>query len=102
MQKVPAATHQQISNFLKDHSDWTLQSKKLYRKIKFKDFKTCLEFMNQVGVYAEKAQHHPEWFNVYNNLEIWLQTHDSEEAGGGLTNKDIALACQIDLLFNHF
>ncbi len=98
--KVPAASQEQIANFLKDHKEWSLSSNKLYRKFKFKDFKDCLAFMNQVGAFAEEKQHHPEWYNVYNNLEIWLQTHDSEQVGGGLTHKDFALATHIDLLFN--
>ena len=98
--KVLAATEEQIAKFLKEHKDWSLSSNKIYRKLKFKDFKNCLSFMNQVVVFAEEKQHHPEWFNVYNNLEIWLQTHDSEQVGGGLTQKDFELATHIDLLFN--
>jgi 4a-hydroxytetrahydrobiopterin dehydratase len=48
----------------------------------------------RIGIEAEKADHHPEWFNVYNKLDIWLTTHDA----GGVSEKDLALAKIIDRL----
>lgn len=58
----------------------------------FQDFAQAFAFMTQVALLAEKADHHPEWSNVYNKVRITLTTHDA----GGLTGKDIALARQID------
>ena len=73
-------------------SEWGLQEKKLYKKFQFKDFAKAMGFMNTVALYAEKADHHPEWFNVYNRVEIWLTTHDA----GGISEKDFELAKQIE------
>lgn len=58
----------------------------------FKDFAKAFAFMTQVALAAERANHHPEWFNVWNRVEITLSTHDA----GGLTERDIALARAID------
>ena len=54
----------------------------------FKDFNEAFGFMSRVALIAEKADHHPEWKNVYKTVEVVLSTHDA----GGLTTKDIALA----------
>ncbi|MDT0575945.1 4a-hydroxytetrahydrobiopterin dehydratase [Croceicoccus sp. F390] len=64
----------------------------LYRKIVFTDFAEALAAMVRIGFAAEQADHHPEWANVYNRLEIWLTTHDA----GGVSTRDIKLAQQID------
>ncbi len=58
----------------------------------FDDFNQAWGFMNRVALAAEKADHHPEWFNVYNRVEITLTTHDA----GGLSVRDVALAEFID------
>jgi 4a-hydroxytetrahydrobiopterin dehydratase len=62
------------------------------RDLKFADFNQAWAFMTRVALAAEKADHHPEWSNVYNNVSIVLSTHDA----GGLSEKDIALAKFID------
>lgn len=62
------------------------------RSIRFKDFNAAFGFMSRVALMAEKLDHHPEWFNVYNRVEITLSTHDA----GGLSERDIALARFID------
>jgi 4a-hydroxytetrahydrobiopterin dehydratase len=62
---------------------------KTYR---FKDFTEAFSFMTRVALLAEKADHHPEWSNVYNRVEIVLTTHDAK----GLSPRDIALARAID------
>jgi 4a-hydroxytetrahydrobiopterin dehydratase len=79
---------------LKDLGGWKLQSDRdaIERSIKFKDFSAAWGFMNRVALAAEAADHHPEWFNVYNRVDIVLSTHDA----GGLTAKDVALAEKID------
>ncbi len=59
---------------------------------KFQDFNEAFGFMTRVALLAEKADHHPEWRNVYNRVEILLTTHDA----GGLSTRDVALAQAID------
>ena len=73
--------------------NWTEENNKLYRKFKFSDFVAAFSFMTKVALLAEKADHHPEWKNVYNTVEIWLCTHD---AGDVVTEKDRKLAAAID------
>ena len=58
------------------------------KSFKFADFNAAFGFMAKVALMAEKSDHHPEWFNVYNKVDITLSTHDA----GGVTEKDIALA----------
>ena len=62
------------------------------RKFTFKDFNEAFGFMARVALIAEKADHHPEWFNVYNKVEVTLSTHDA----GGVTALDITLAEAMD------
>jgi 4a-hydroxytetrahydrobiopterin dehydratase len=61
-------------------------------RIAFRDFRQAFAFMTQVALLAEKLDHHPEWCNVYNRVDMVLTTHDA----GGVTSKDIHLAQQID------
>ena len=79
---------------LKALTGWTLRADRdaIERSIKFKDFSAAWGFMNRVALAAEAADHHPEWFNVYNRVDIVLSTHDA----GGLTARDVALAKKID------
>ena len=72
---------------------WTEENNKLVRTFEFRDFKEAFAFMTQVAIIAEKMDHHPEWFNVYNRVTIELSTHD---AGGVVTEKDHKLAAEID------
>jgi 4a-hydroxytetrahydrobiopterin dehydratase len=62
------------------------------RTLKFANFAEAFGFMTRVAIMAEKADHHPEWFNVYNRVEVRLTTHDA----GGLSKRDVALATVID------
>ena len=62
------------------------------KSFKFADFNQAWGFMARVALAAEKLDHHPEWFNVYNRVDIVLSTHDA----GGLSDRDIALAKIID------
>lgn len=62
------------------------------RSYKFADFNAAFGFMTRVALVAEKMDHHPEWFNVYNRVEVTLSTHDA----GGVTQLDITLAETMD------
>ena len=64
------------------------------RGFRFRDFSAAWGFMARVALLAEKADHHPEWSNVYNRVTILLSTHDA----GGLTARDVDLAAAIDLV----
>ena len=65
------------------------------RRFVFRDFNAAFGFMVRAALVAEKHDHHPEWFNVYNRVDVTLSTHDA----GGLTQKDIALARAMDEIF---
>lgn len=75
---------------------WTYDDERsaLYRKIVLADFSEAFALMTRIALEAEKSDHHPEWFNVYNRLEIWLTTHDA----GGVSARDTTLAAIIDRL----
>ncbi len=74
---------------------WKEENNQLVRSFEFNDFSEAFAFMTRVAIEAEKMQHHPEWTNVYNKLEIRLSTHD---AGDVVTDKDRKLAEKIDAL----
>ncbi|ANU08562.1 4a-hydroxytetrahydrobiopterin dehydratase [Paraurantiacibacter namhicola] len=75
-------------------TDWTLRDdgKAIHRSFKFKDFNEAFGFMTRVAITADKQDHHPEWSNVYNRVEITLTTHDCD----GLSERDVKLARFID------
>ena len=77
-------------------ADWTLVAGRdaITKSFKFKDFSEAWGFMSRVALLAEKLDHHPEWNNVWNRVEITLSTHDA----GGLTQRDVALADAIGRL----
>lgn len=64
------------------------------RSFKFRDFNAAFGFMSRVALVAEKMDHHPEWTNVYNRVDVTLSTHDA----GGLTARDVALAKAMDAI----
>ena len=72
---------------------WILENNKLKKSFQFKDFSEAFAFMARVALAAEKMDHHPNWSNVYNRVEIELSTHD---AGDIVTEKDRKLAAIID------
>ena len=72
---------------------WQLADNKLHRQFKFADFSEAFAFMTRVAFLAEKQNHHPLWTNVWNTVDIWLNTHD---AGDIVTEKDHKLAAAID------
>ncbi|HYH13943.1 MAG TPA: 4a-hydroxytetrahydrobiopterin dehydratase [Flavisolibacter sp.] len=75
--------------------NWEEKDNSLYRKLQFKDFNEAFAFMTRVALIAEKMDHHPKWTNVWNTVEIWLNTHD---AGNTVTDRDRKLAQRIDTL----
>ncbi|MEM5516778.1 4a-hydroxytetrahydrobiopterin dehydratase [Henriciella sp. AS95] len=64
----------------------------IFKAFEFDDFATAFGFMSAMATQAEKADHHPEWFNVYNKVEVTLTSHDA----GGVTEKDVKLARKMD------
>ena len=75
---------------------WTLRddASAIYRSFKFADFSEAFAFMTRVALLAEKENHHPEWSNVYNRVEVTLTTHEA----GGLSQRDVNMAWAIDRL----
>jgi len=74
---------------------WTEQDNRLHRQFEFKDFNEAFGFMARVALLAEQQNHHPYWTNVWNTVDIYLNTHD---AGDVVTDKDHKLAKAIDTL----
>jgi 4a-hydroxytetrahydrobiopterin dehydratase len=72
----------------KDLPKWEIKNGKLHREFVFVDFVAAFSFMTKVALHAEKTNHHPEWFNVYNRVTVDLMTHDA----GGITSNDVELA----------
>lgn len=84
-----------LSAVLRDLPNWRAEAgdrPAIRRDLKFVDFNAAFGFMTRVALHADKADHHPEWSNVYNGVEIVLTTHDA----GGVTHKDVTLARFID------
>jgi 4a-hydroxytetrahydrobiopterin dehydratase len=89
---VEKMTSQQIEANLNDLSGWELRDGKVHRELKFKNFVQAWGFMTQVAMLAEKADHHPEWSNVYSRVIIDLTTHEA----GGISQRDFDLANRIN------
>ena len=86
---------EEISGSLESIPEWTIESDKLFREFAFSRFVEAFGFMTSVAIVAEKQNHHPEWFNVYNKVRIHLTTHEA----GGITENDFALARSIDKIY---
>lgn len=76
---------------------WEEKDNALHASFEFKDFITAFSFMTSVAILAEKQNHHPEWSNVYNKVQVKLSTHD---AGNIVTEKDHILAKSIDKVYS--
>ncbi|KAG0263904.1 putative pterin-4-alpha-carbinolamine dehydratase [Linnemannia exigua] len=87
-------TAQEQTDALAQLSAWSLVDGReaIKRTLVFKDFNEAFGFMSRVALYADKHDHHPEWFNVYNRVEVTLATHDVQ----GLSIRDVKLAQFID------
>ena len=84
----------QVMEALENLPGWdkTREGKAIHKRFEFKDFNDAWGFMNDVAVMAEKMNHHPDWSNIYNAVDITLTTHDV----GGITYRDIELANAIE------
>jgi 4a-hydroxytetrahydrobiopterin dehydratase len=93
-------TPQRARELLAALPEWQLDESRgaIRRRFVFADFGQAFAFMTQMALAAEKRDHHPEWSNVYNRVDIVLTTHDV----GGLTEKDIDLARTADAAFARF
>lgn len=91
---IPQMTDGERIEALSHLPGWDLHIDKtaITRKFAFRDFGEAFAFMTRVALLAEKMDHHPEWSNVYNRVEITLTTHDA----GGLSARDVAMAKAID------
>src|SRR5580693_1551281 len=87
-------TIEELKAALKRLPDWQLAREReaIIRNFQFVDFDAAFAFMTRSALLAAKMDHHPEWFNVYNKVEVTLATHDA----GGVTQKDIDLAAAMD------
>lgn len=94
---VPEFTPEETTALLKAHPDWSLvrDGKAITRTFQFRDFSEAWGFMSRIALLAEAQDHHPEWFNVYNRVEVTLTTHDAGSSGG-LSARDARLASAID------
>lgn len=93
---IAELTEPERASALAELPAWSLArgGKAIERKLAFADFSEAFAFMARVALLAEKHDHHPEWSNVYNRVEIALTTHDA----GGLSQRDVAMARAIDAL----
>ncbi len=91
-------TAQERIEALRKVPDWQMLEGRdaIARQYRFADFNAAFGFMSRLALYAERVDHHPEWFNVYSRVEITLSTHDA----GGLTQRDIDFAVFADTLAN--
>ncbi|MCA1904223.1 MAG: 4a-hydroxytetrahydrobiopterin dehydratase [Cyanobacteria bacterium KgW148] len=89
---IDRLTEAQINQELTTLNGWQIVEGKLHKVYQFPDFVAAFAFMTKVALLAEKLDHHPEWYNVYNRVVIDLTTHDA----GGISARDFALARQID------
>jgi 4a-hydroxytetrahydrobiopterin dehydratase len=93
---IAELTETERGQALSELAGWSLvrEGKAIERKFSFADFSEAFAFMTRVALLAEQHDHHPEWSNVYNRVEIALTTHDA----GGLSERDVAMARAIDAL----
>jgi len=91
----PLDAHERAA-LARDLPQWQLLEGRdaIQRSFRFRDFSEAWGFMTRAALLAEKADHHPDWFNVYNRVDVVLTTHDA----GGLSARDVALAAAMDRL----
>jgi 4a-hydroxytetrahydrobiopterin dehydratase len=90
------ATDEEIGAVIDELGAWTVEEGKLHREYVFRDFVQAFGFMTQAALLAERAAHHPEWFNVYNRVVVDLTTHEAS----GITQRDFELARGMEQITN--
>ena len=85
-------TKEKVEEALTSLNGWSFKDNGIVKNFVFEDFKEALTIMMGIGIIAEEMNHHPEWFNVYNRLDVTLATHDAN----GVTSYDLELAKFID------
>ena len=86
----------ELQTWLAGQQTWRLEDGKIRATLSFADFNEAWGFMTRVALLAEQQDHHPEWFNVYNRVEIALVTHDAD----GITDRDLKLAASVNALLS--
>ena len=91
---IKKLTKTEVTQKLKRLSGWKMVKERnaITKTFKFKDFMQAFGWMTSMAIYAEKKDHHPEWFNVYNTVVVTLSTHDS----GGVTKLDLEMAQEMN------
>lgn len=89
-------TEQEINDKLENMEGWEYSENAIHTSFEFENFKEAFTLMTRIAFEAEAQQHHPDWSNVYNQLEIKLSTHDA----GGVTEKDFKMANAIEGIVN--
>lgn len=85
-------TGDELDEAVKGLEEWSVVDGKLHKEFSFDDFVAAFGFMTSIALVAERMNHHPEWFNVYNTVRVDLATHDV----GGITTWDVELARAMD------
>ncbi|MGC9393631.1 MAG: 4a-hydroxytetrahydrobiopterin dehydratase [Anaerolineae bacterium] len=91
---IQKASDEEIQTFIKQYNSWSVENDKLHREYVFDNFVQAFGFMTQVALIAERADHHPEWFNVYRKVIIDLSTHEAS----GITERDFDLARKMEAI----
>ena len=94
MNKQGILSSEEINHRLEEMNDWTIKEGKLSKMFEFQNFTQAFGFISKIAIEAEKINHHPELYNVYNKVKILLFTHDLN----GISDKDFELAKIIDRL----
>ena len=88
-------THDEIQQALEELSGWSIVEGKLHKAFKFDSFGEAIGWMVSVAIYADKIEHHPEWLNVYNRVQVALVTHDLDDA---ISNLDVEMARKMNTI----
>ena len=90
--RTKKASDSELATNLAKLSSWTIENGKLHKQFQFESFVEAFGFMTSIALIAESMNHHPEWFNVYNKVDVTLTTHDA----GDVTEKDMEMASFMD------
>jgi 4a-hydroxytetrahydrobiopterin dehydratase len=92
MARPQPLTDAQLAEALDAFPDWQVEGGKLHRTFRFADFRAAFGFMTEIALFAERNDHHPQWWNAFHTVKVWLSTHDA----GGITQLDLDLAAAMD------